>query len=208
MVKQSAPKEKKKPAKKKPAVTVREKRKQQKASAEKLKMLTRQTWAIDLKRQGLSYRRIARRLKELKVANDNYDSGLAYRDVQEAMNRLIIEQKEIAEVNLTLDLQRIEELMMVAYPLAVPDEETMRPPDFQAVGVVMMLIDKREKLLNYKALWAQPDKPQWNINVDWSKFSTQEILEIRRRIESGEEPLAVFTEIQQKANPTDGTPSP
>ena len=209
MVKKSKAKKNKDTDEKKPAIKTREKRSKGKAAASTLKMLTRQTWALDLKRQGLSYRRIAARLKELNIAKESYSSGLAYRDVDEAMTRMLVEQKEIAEHNLQLDLQRIEELLMVSYPLAVPQgENALRPPDFQAIGVVMMLIDRRERLLNYKALWKEPDKPQWNINVDWSKLSTGQIMEIRRRISSGEEPIVVFSEIQaQEADSTDGKSS-
>lgn len=202
------PKPKKPPVKKprpKKAVTARKKKSQSKASADTLKMLTRQTWALDLKRQGLSYRRISARLKELKIANRSYSSGLAYRDVMEGMKRMLADQKELAELNLRMDLERVEELMMHWYPLAVPPDDSMRPPDMQAGAFILALIDKREKLLNYKSLYQQPEEPQWNITVDWSKFTTQQILEIRRRISQGEKPIDVFTEVQQQAKEGNST---
>lgn len=194
------------------AVTVKPKKKRGKSatSAEQIKLIQRRTWALDLKKQGLSYRRIARRLKEEKLVPTTYSEGLAYKDVRDAMGILLEEQKEVAAENLRLDLMRYEEMLERFWPLALPtveEGEIEMPPNMVAVGAVMQILDKRSVLLNYKALWAEKEQPNFNINVDWSSFTMDEIIEIQQKVQAGEDAIVTITQIQQRKGATGSTPA-
>lgn len=185
----------------KPVIKI--KRKHNKNSASKIKLLLRQTAAMKLRLMGASYRKIASRLKDLKLADNSYSEGLAYRDIDEGVKRLQDEQKELAENNLRLDLDRLDELMLAIWDRAVPpvdpDTGTALPADLVAQTGILQILDRRERLLNYKSLHAE--KPQLNFTIDWSQFSTEEILKIRERLSHGEDALAVITEIQAARKP-------
>lgn len=187
---------KKTPAKKTDkAVRVKEKRANP-ASKKKLEILIRQTAALDLRRQGLSYRKIARELKQRAgevpgVDIKSYDSGLAYKDVIDGMRRLITEQKELAEENLTLDLQRLDDLMEKVYPRAVPDGNI--PYDHIAVQDILAILARRESLLNYKSIYDDPNKgnkSNVSFNIDWDKLTAEQL----RRIANGEDPIIVIAD--------------
>jgi hypothetical protein len=173
-------------------------------ASEEVKLLQRRTWALDLQRQGLNYRQIARRLKELKLVPQTYSHGLAYKDCKDAIRTLIEDQKELAEENLRLDLLRLEEMFERVYPLAIPQPEEEGdlppPPDPIYFSAVMAILDKRAQYLNYKALWAEKEKPNFNVNINWSEFSLDEIIEIQQRIQAGEDALVVIAGVQHKNN--------
>lgn len=180
-----------------------------KAVIEEMKIMQRQTWATDLHVQGLSYRRIARRMKELRLVPPTYSQSLAFKDVRDAMARTSSDQKELALHNLYLDLRRYDELFEKAWALALPradmdDEEAVDPPPDPAYfGIVMAILSKRETLLNYKSLWAAKEKSDVYLNVNFSSFTTGELLETQRRLQAGEDPNTVITDVQQQRSRID-----
>lgn len=192
-----------KPGPKKKAITEKKDRNKLKAATNgaDAKIIQRQTWVLELRRKGASYAKIAKRLIELKLVQDTYGEGLAYKDYRDAIGRVLMEQQELAQENLRLDLERLDEMLMKVWPQAVPptDPETgvSRPPDLFSIGTVMQLLSARAKLLNYEALYKKPDEPKWVFNVDWSRFSTEEILLFKRRFMAGEEPVVILAEIEQ-----------
>jgi len=133
----------------------RERKKSPKDIANDVKILQRQTWATDLKVQGLSYRRIATRMKELGVVPKTYSNVQAMRDVNAFMAGIVSEQKELVLDNFYIDIRRYDELFEKAWALALPHSEEGEmplPPDPVYFGVVTHILGVRERLFNYKSI--------------------------------------------------------
>jgi hypothetical protein len=162
-------------------------------------IVARRIVALDLKLQGGNYREIAEVMRESKIVGvtASYSEGLAYKDVQDALHELIEHQKELAAENLRLDLMRYDKMLSKVWEHAVPDADS-RPPDVYAMNALLAILERRSTLLNYKAVTATPEQPNFNINVDWAQFTTAEIIEIRRRVSAGEDFVLVLTEVQQR----------
>jgi hypothetical protein len=76
------------------------------AAPAKLKKIERENMALELRKQGASYRRIARQLAKRPDVSGKYSEGAAHRDVINALQSLLKEQKELAEENLRMALTR------------------------------------------------------------------------------------------------------
>jgi len=187
-----------------PIVKIKEtKKKKNDASAEQLAIIQRQTRATDLRVQGLSYRQIANVMRTLGYAQKTYSEGLAFKDVHDAMNRILAEQREVVEHNIYQDLRRLDSIFARVWPLALPqsDEEDVEPPPPNPIYISASLavMEKRAVLLNYKSvLEKKEDDPNVTFTVEWSKLTTDEILEIRQRISDGEKPLDVLATIESR----------
>ena len=125
------------------------------AAPAKLKKIERQNMALELRKQGASYRRIARQLSKGPDVSDKYSEGAAYTDVMDALKRMLKEQSELAEENLRMDLERMDEMIAKMWPRAVPSNND-KPADPYAMNIVLGILDRRARLLNYQQLWAAP----------------------------------------------------
>lgn len=177
--------------KKKPKAKVKIKERLNPASKKKVELLIRQNLVLQLREQGGSYRRIAEQLKEIGAVNDSYSEGLAYKDAMDGLKRLIAEQRELATENLRLDLLRLDTLLSKAWTRAAPTGNM--PFDLQAMGMVLQIFDRRERLLNYKSLHIDPTQKHVNFTIDWDNLTEEQLVKIR----NGEDPIIVLSEPSQ-----------
>jgi len=157
------------------------------AAPAKLKKIERQNMALELRKQGASYRRIARQLAKRPDVSDKYSEGAAYTDVMDALKRMLKEQSELAEENLRMDLERMDEMIAKMWSRAVPSNND-KPADPYAMNIVLGILDRRARLLNYQQLWAAP-KSATQLNIDVTKLPTEAL----QRIANGEDPIVVLT---------------
>jgi hypothetical protein len=181
-----------------------------KESAKAIQLLQRQTWATDLRVQGMTYRRIARRMKELRLVSQTYSASMAFEDVKAAMAETEANKKELAIQNFHIDELRYDELFEKSYALALPraeEGELELPPDPVHFGAVMHILSVRERLYNYKAIYGDKEKepPNFDIHLDLSVYSIEELLTIQHKIQQGEDAILVITEIQEARKRKDQT---
>lgn len=152
------------------------------AAPKKIKKADRVILALELRKQGLSYRRIAKQMREFPGISSRYSEGAAYLDCMEAMRDKMKHQQELAEQNLRLDLERLDELLARLWP-EIMDRAR---PDPIAVNQTLAVLDRRANLLNYKGL-DKTVKP--TLNVDVTKLSLDQL----ERLANGEDPYIVLT---------------
>ena len=92
--------------------------------------------ALDLRTIGLSYQQIADKLGVSKSA--------AHRAVVKSLEDIQEETKELAKLNKTLDLQRLELIIREAMKLSLKG-------DLQAMDRVMKAIDRRARIYGFEA---------------------------------------------------------
>ena len=92
--------------------------------------------ALELRTIGLSYQQIADQLGVSKSA--------AHRAVVKSLEDIQEETRELAKLNKTLDLQRLEWIIREAMKLALKG-------DLQAMDRVMKAIDRRAKIYGFEA---------------------------------------------------------
>lgn len=194
--------EKRKRAKAKPKLKPKQTRTSAAQSSKELKLLRRQTFATDLRTQGMTYRRLAKRLIELGIADGRYGEALAYKDVKDYMAGITGNMTELALQNLYIDLRRMDEMFERVWPLALPkpeaEGEIELPPDPVYFGAVLEIMARRAILLNYKSLYEPKEQGKLNYNVNPDDYSTAELIELMQRLQSGEDPLVAITSIQNK----------
>lgn len=159
------------------------------AAKKKLKLLDRQNMALEMRKAGASYRVIARELRKAPGVSANYSEGAAYGDIMTALKRLMDDQKELAQENLRLDMERLDimfqRLWKKAIPTKAPGAVVDPPYDPMAISLVMQIMDKRATLLNYKALMTVPTT---NLNIDLDSLTDAQL----QRIANGEDPIIVI----------------
>ena len=111
---------------------------------DRLRVLDRQNMALQLRKQGGSYRLIAATLQARPGVPPGYNERSAHRDVRAAYERLATEFKESAEQARALDLERIDELLSKTYPRALA-------LDYVAFDRVLALLDRRARYLGLYA---------------------------------------------------------
>jgi hypothetical protein len=146
------------------------------ASPKKVRAAERRVMALELRKQGASYRRIAKQMKATPGISPGYSEGAAYKDVMSALHQLVSKQDELAQENLRLDLDRLDEMLATFWPAA-------KKLDVQAFNAVMGVLDRRAKLLNYIQ---QGNAPL--LNIDMTKLTDEQI----DRIAKGENPITVL----------------
>jgi hypothetical protein len=142
----------------------------------KLKITERRIMALNLRKQGASYRIIAANMRQEDGISPKYNSHAAYLDVMAALNDLNEQQRELAKENQRLDLERLDTLFTKAF-------ENGKKGDVMSINACLAIMDKRAKLLGY-----QPPEVQQNLNIDVSKLTTEQLL----RIKNGENPTVVL----------------
>jgi transposase-like protein len=117
---------------------------QSKVNRRRITARARETAALEMRRQGQSYEKIAHSLGVTV-------SG-AWRAVQRAYQRTVREADEAAEFNRALDLQRLDAVLEVIWP-DVMDRR------LGAVDRFLGILDRRARLLGLEA----PQKQEMNI---------------------------------------------
>lgn len=121
---------------------------------DQIEIETRRTQALDLRRQGYSYRAIA---KALYVSLET-----AYSDVDTALKQATARNANSADDLRTLELQRLDEMLAAVYPLAI-----------KGIG---SNIDRVLKIMERRARYLGIDAPQAIEVIDWR---TRAILDIK-----------------------------
>ena len=129
---------------------------QQEVPPERVRVLDRQLMALQLRKQGGSYRTIARTLVAQGKAPPAYNMRSAHRDVQQAYRRLVEELSETAEQARALDLERVDELMAKVYPRALA-------LDYVAFDRVVTLLNLRARYLGLFQDAKQKQGPDVNV---------------------------------------------
>jgi hypothetical protein len=131
---------------------------QQETAPERLRVLDRQLLALQLRKQGGSYRQIASTLVARGSAPPAYNMRSAHRDVQAAYKRLIHELTDTAEEARALDLERVDELFAKVYPRALA-------LDYVAFDRVITLLNMRARYLGLFQDVKQKQGPDVNVAV-------------------------------------------
>lgn len=79
--------------------------------------------ALELRKQGGSYRQIAAQLRVAEGVSPKYSEGAAYADVMAALKKLNERQGEVANEVRRLELERLDEMFSAFYPKAVLGDE-------------------------------------------------------------------------------------
>ncbi len=92
--------------------------------------------ALELRTLGLSYQQIGGQLSVSKTA--------AFKSVAKALSEIEEETRQLAKLNKTLDLQRLDWIIREAMKLALKG-------DLQAMDRIMKAIDQRAKIYGFEA---------------------------------------------------------
>jgi hypothetical protein len=124
----------------------------------RLNALDRQLLALQLRKQGGSFRAIANTLTARGVAPPGYNVRSAHRDVKKAYDRLVKELSESAEEARALDLERVDELLAKVYPRALA-------LDYFAFDRVVTLLNLRARYLGLFAPEKAAKGPDLSVQV-------------------------------------------
>lgn len=155
----------------------------------KVRIEVRRLMALELRKQGASYRQIAMQLRKQEGISPKYSEGAAYKDVMDALRRLNRQVDNTAAELRALELERLEELWKKFYQMALTG-------DTYAFNACMGIIDRRDKYLGI----SKP-VPRENLNIDVTQLSTEQL----ERIANGEDPVIVLA---TSGNSGAGTPPP
>lgn len=100
--------------------------------------------ALDLRKQGGTYRQIAEQLREVDGVSPNYNETQAYRDVMAELGRLNARLAEESTAVRRLEIERIDDLWAILYPKA-------RKGDYAAFDRCLTLMEKRARYLGLYA---------------------------------------------------------
>jgi hypothetical protein len=117
-------------------------------SSAKLKIGQRRATVLELRKQGGTFREIAASIASMPEYSPDYDESLAYDDVMSELKRLNARRDEGAEQVRRLELERLDALLAVLWPLAAPVD---RAPDQFAVDRVLAIMARRARYLGLDA---------------------------------------------------------
>jgi hypothetical protein len=109
-------------------------------SAQKMAIAQRRALAVELRKQGGSYRAIAQQLSALDGVSDDDDHTQAYKDVMAELKRIREQSAEDAASVRELELQRLDELFVGMFARA-------KQGDYAAFDRVLTLMNQRAKYL-------------------------------------------------------------
>jgi len=180
------------------------------ASAYKLKVAERRQMAVDLRKAGHSYRKIAELMRQHPGVSDNYSESMAHRDVTAALEYAREKMAESAAAVLALELARLD-VMTVAWwtqavglehagitlpPAGIDDEESdpgrMSPeaqlaqlkPDEKAAKIVLEIMKRRAAMLGLDKMDLHLSGPGLQIQKPGPGFDELTDDELNRIIEN------------------------
>lgn len=109
-----------------------------------LKLAERRLIALELRKLGGSYRKIAEQMAEMEGISPDYSESQAYRDVMACLKELREKREEESANVLRLELERVDDLWAAYYPKA-------KKGDYAALDRCMTLMDKRARYLGLYA---------------------------------------------------------
>lgn len=109
----------------------------------------RRAFVLRMRKAGATYAEIAeaalRQYGPEQLPN-GWDERYAYKDVKRELDKLRNEIGDSAETVLTLELQRLDDLLKGLWPLAA-----RKDPDLKAVDRILRLMERRARLLGLDA---------------------------------------------------------
>ncbi|GEM_PF-5074488 len=165
------------------------------AAPQKIKIAERRAMALELRKQGGSYRVIAERLRHEEGISPTYSTGQAYSDVQSELNRIATENGEKAQEVLTLDLQRLDTMLMSLWP-------KMLKGDYFAFDRILAVLDRRARYFNLTSPVqmnaTQITAQQANVNIGGNQqVNNATFQQFTQLLQMGEADLAAVIEQQQ-----------
>jgi len=109
------------------------------ASQQKIAIAERRKMALDLRKQGGSYRQIAESLREVEGMPVKYSAMQAQRDVTDELRRYNEANKESAGIIKRLELERLDELWQPYWTAAIAGDVT-------AGQFILRLMERRARL--------------------------------------------------------------
>mgnify|MGYP000853980830 CR=1 FL=1 len=115
-----------------------------------IKLAERRQVALELRKLGGSYRKIAEQMAEMEGISPDYSESQAHRDVMACLKELREKRVEESANVLRMELERLDDMWAVYYPKA-------KKGDYAALDRCMTMMDKRAR---YLGLYAQaaPDE--------------------------------------------------
>lgn len=114
------------------------------AAPKKVRKAERQILALELRKQGGSYRQIAAQLAATEGISPKYNEAAAYFDVMDALKALNEKKAELADENRRLEIERLDDLFAVYYAKALGG-------DTWALQACLSIMGKRAALLGLNA---------------------------------------------------------
>jgi hypothetical protein len=109
------------------------------ASVQKIAIAERRKMALDLRKQGGSYRQIADSLRDVEGIPAKYSHVQAQRDVTDELRRYNEANRETAGIVKRLELERLDELWQAFWPAAVAGDPIM-------LDRVLRIMERRARL--------------------------------------------------------------
>jgi hypothetical protein len=152
-------------------------------SAAVIAIAERRLMALELRKQGGSYRQIAEQLRQVEGISDRYNHTQAHDDVAACLTETREKTAETAEDVRQLEYARLDELLSAWWPLAV--EKT----DYLAFDRVLRIMEQRAKIT--PGLLA-PVKVDQNVSgaLGIANFTSDDLAKARQRAEQFEKDLA------------------
>lgn len=146
-----------------------------KTDMERVKMEARREQVFNMRRNGASFREIARAL--------NTTEATTHRDYTAVMQRVIENNNDSADAHRQLELTRLDALLVRLHPLVMPSPEKsgepVPPPNLKAVDRYLRVLDMRVKLLGLNA----PERVDATVrHIDMDAVTA----DLRRRVDAGE----------------------
>jgi hypothetical protein len=109
-------------------------------SPKKISIAERRLMALELRKQGGTYRSIAEQLRNTEGVSDKYNGKQAYVDVKTVLNEIATQMSETAKDVLTLELERLDDLWVNVYEWATQG-------DTPSLHACLSIMDRRTRLL-------------------------------------------------------------
>jgi len=109
------------------------------ASPQKIGIAERRAMALDLRKQGSTYRHIAATLSTVAGISEKYDHSGARRDVADELRKYNEANKESAGILKRLELERLDQLWHAYWAPAIGG-------DIAAAGYLLKLMERRARL--------------------------------------------------------------
>jgi len=181
----------------------------QAASAQRIAIAERRRMALDLRRQGGSYRRIAETLRKVPGVSERYCFSQAQRDVTDELGRLNEGNRETASLLKRLELERLDELWQTFWPEAIAGNLRM-------FDRIMRIMERRARLEGLDAPTAvrhsgDPERPvkahaAFTIKID--RRAEDDLISIDTLETAGAVPIGTVATLRAALVALDPDPTP
>ena len=154
------------------------------------KVLERQKECLELRTQGMTYRQIAEFMMQKGIElPSTWDERYVWRDVNTAISKLQREINESSKFVVALELQRLDQLLLVAMNLATGG-------DLRAIDRVLKIMDRRSQYLGLDTP-KQVEVKDWRSDIiDLMRDGRITIIDVRNELgdELAKEVISIMPE--------------